>query len=447
MHTSPAPIQGFEVTGLSSGLLLAVQRAGLRTPTPIQARTIPVALTGRDVIGIAQTGTGKTMAFALPIINHILQAPHKKALVIAPTRELALQIEESIRSLTRHLTGKALRTACVIGGTSMGRQIQELRQHPSVILATPGRLRDHLDQKTVSLNDISILVLDEADRMLDMGFAPQIKYIVAALPAQRQTMLFSATMAPEIATLAHTYLHNPERIEIARAGSSNAQIKQELCYVSREEKVDVLGELLNQHSGTVLVFSRTKHGATKLMKKVKTMGHSAAEIHSNRSLSQRRQALDGFKAGRYRVLIATDVASRGIDVTGISLVINYDLPEVAEDYVHRIGRTGRADHHGLAISLATPDQQKEVRAIEKLLNHPLPLSEHSAIRPVQAPPAFRTDSPRHRSPDPSRNKQTGRRQPFRPTRKPSYSNFNSRSQPGRKESGQSHLTPQFSNSI
>ncbi len=398
MTLETQPLAGFSATGLSSVVLTALDRIGFVTPTPIQEQAIPVAVQGHDLIGIAQTGTGKTMAFGLPIINSLL-ARRGRALIVVPTRELALQVEESLRQILR-LMNTPLRTACLIGGTPITPQIRDLRFNPAIIIATPGRLNDHLERNTMHLGAVRFLVLDEADRMLDMGFAPQIQRICTTLPAERQTMLFSATMPPEIVTLAQTYLRDPVRVEVVPIGTSHEQIKQELCYVGQDAKPDLLGELLTEHAGTVLVFSRTKHGASKLARKVQEMGHTSAEIHSDRSLGQRRQALDGFKSGRYRVLVATDVASRGIDVHDIAVVINYDLPDAAEDYVHRIGRTGRAGKSGLAISFATPDQHNDVRAIERLTRYALPLSSRSGPAPM---PRYAANSSRPRFGGPRRS--------------------------------------------
>jgi ATP-dependent RNA helicase RhlE len=380
MSETTMPSEGFDSTGVAPVILAALTQAGFVIPTPIQAKTIPVALAGEDVIGIAETGTGKTMAFALPIISRLLANHGERALIIVPTRELALQVEQSIRTITR-LLQPALRTVSLIGGMPIYRQIKELKMHPAIFVATPGRLKDHLQQGTIDLSKVTVLVLDEADRMLDMGFAPQIKEVCETIPKGRQTLLFSATFAPEIARLAANYQNNPVRIEVAKAGTAAAQIKQELCYVKHDEKLDLLATILQKHEGTVLIFSRTKHGTTKLARSVQTMGYSTTEMHSNRSQYQRKQALEGFKTGRYRVLVATDVAARGIDVKDISMVINFDLPDAAEDYVHRIGRTGRAGKSGLAISFATPDQQRDVRGIERHMNRTLPISEYSIAQP------------------------------------------------------------------
>ena len=400
MPTEPQPVDSFPATGLLPALLEALDKAKFLIPTPIQAAAIPVALTGRDLTGIAQTGTGKTMAFALPILNSLLEHPEGNALIIVPTRELALQVEASIRTVTKFLH-HAPRTLCLIGGQPIYRQIKDLRYDPSILVVTPGHLNDHLEQKTVHLNSVKFLVLDEADRMLDMGFAPQIRRIVDAMPATRQTMLFSATMAPDIARITNEYQTDPQRIEVDRSGENNAQIDQQLLWVSQAGKMEALYTLLQKYQGTVLVFSRTKHGASRLAEKLEQSGISAAEIHADRSLGQRRQALDGFKSGRYRVLVATDVAARGIDVKDITLVVNYDLPDAAEDYVHRIGRTGRNGQTGLAISFAAPDQLRDVQQIERLTGKKLELAEGSDSSP--AAPSYASSNSRRRNSGPQRS--------------------------------------------
>lgn len=341
------------------------------TPTPIQERAIPAAIEGKDLIGIAQTGTGKTLAFGIPMIQRIAQTK-TKGVILLPTRELALQVDDALRQVGRVLD---LKTTVLIGGASMRPQIDALRRNPHIIIGTPGRIIDHLERKTLSLDGISILVLDEADRMLDMGFLPQINKILHKLPKNRQTMLFSATMPDDIVRLATQHMKLPFRVEIARSGTAAEKVEQELFIVKREDKNKLLAKLLAEYRGPVLIFSRTKHGARKICQAVKNIGQRAAEIHSNRSLGQRREALDGFKSGRYRVLVATDIASRGIDVVGIELVINYDLPENPGDYVHRIGRTGRAGAPGRAVSFATPDQKSAVRDIEKLLRTAIAVSK------------------------------------------------------------------------
>lgn len=363
IHTS------FNGLGLAPRLLEILQHKGFTVPTPIQSQAIPVAISGKDVMGIAQTGTGKTLAFGLPMLQSIA-ASKKMGLVVLPTRELALQVNETLESLGRSF---GLKTSVLIGGESMHRQLSSLRRGPHILIATPGRLIDHLEQKTARLDKVGILVLDEADRMLDMGFAPQLKQIMKTVPALRQTMLFSATMPAEIISIANSYMKLPIRVEVAPSGTT-ANVSQEIIFVQKHDKPEQLKKILAEYKGSTLVFSRTKFGAKKIAQMVRNAGHTASEIHSNRSLNQRIEALQGFKMGKYRVLVATDIAARGIDVTGIELVVNYDLPEQAEDYVHRIGRTGRAGLEGHAISLATPDQQRDVKDIERLIKKQLPTS-------------------------------------------------------------------------
>ncbi|EKD43303.1 MAG: hypothetical protein ACD_72C00354G0001, partial [uncultured bacterium] len=328
----------FQSLGIAPRILETLEHLKFTTPTPIQHQSIPAALEGKDVVGIAQTGTGKTLAFGIPMVQRLSNG-QGQGLILLPTRELALQVAETLTSITRN---NGLKTAVLIGGASMFMQVQSLRRNPSIIVATPGRLVDHIKQGNLRLNNIRIAVLDEADRMFDIGFAPQIKQVLSLIPKQRQIMLFSATMPPEIAQLASQHLTLPIRIEVAPAGTAATQVEQEFFMVNREAKVQLLEKMLQDHKGSVLVFSRTKHGAKKIATVVRHMGHTAAEIHSNRSLAQRKEALSGFKTGKYRVLVATDIAARGIDVVGIELVVNFDLPENSEDYVHRIGRTGRA---------------------------------------------------------------------------------------------------------
>jgi len=366
--------------GIAPKLLEILDRLKFTIPTPIQQKSIPIAIEGKDLIGIAQTGTGKTLAFGIPMIQRLAQVKGK-GLVILPTRELALQVDEALQQLGRPI---GLRTAVLIGGASLVRQIQMLSRKPHIIVGTPGRILDHLEQKTLALVDVRVLVLDEADRMLDMGFAPQIKRILAVVPRDRQTMLFSATMPDDIVRIATAHMKLPVRVEIARSGSMPERVEQELFVVRKEQKLRLLERLLTDYHGSVLVFTRTKFGARKICDTVKSFGHAVAEIHSNRSLNQRRDALEGFKTGKYRILIATDIASRGIDVTGIELVINFDIPEDPGDYVHRIGRTGRAGRAGHAISFAMPDQGSQVRDIEKLVRTQLPIARLPELPPERA---------------------------------------------------------------
>ena len=358
----------FSSLGVASDIVEQLARIGITTPTPIQSQAIPYGLAGRDVIGIAQTGTGKTLAFGLPMIAR-LSRTKSQGLILVPTRELDDQAEASLASVGQRF---GLRTALLIGGAAMGRQVTNIRRRPHIIIATPGRLIDHLEQRTLSLDQVSILVLDEADRMLDMGFAPQVNKILAVVPTNRQTMLFSATMPPAIVDLSQRTAKNPVTVSVTPSGTTADRIDQSLTIVEKTAKSALLKQLLAETSGPTLVFTRTKYGAKKLCRTVSDFGVSAAEIHGNRSLPQRREALAGFKSGRYRVLVATDIAARGIDVIGISLVINYDLPEQSEDYIHRIGRTARAGKSGRAVSFAEPNQSGDIRAIERLIGSSIP---------------------------------------------------------------------------
>ncbi|MGH7141211.1 MAG: DEAD/DEAH box helicase [Minisyncoccia bacterium] len=371
----------FDVLGIAPGILSALAKSGITTPTPIQAKAIPPGMAGTDLIGIAQTGTGKTLAFGIPLVERLMAERQWRGLVVVPTRELALQVEEHMRKIAP----MDLKMAVLIGGTSMVPQLKALRARPNVIIATPGRLIDHLEQKNISLESAHIAIIDEADRMLDMGFWPQIQKIIQALPAERQTMLFSATLSPEILQLAGKHMHLPVTIEVAPPGTTADKVSQELFIVRKDDKIRLLEKILAERAGSAIVFSRTKHGATRIMRTLRRMGHAAAEIHSNRSLNQRRDALEGFKSGTYRVLVATDIAARGIDVKGIGTVINYDLPQAPEDYVHRVGRTARAGADGHAISFAEPNQRKEIAAIERLIRKSVPISKLPADLPEARP--------------------------------------------------------------
>jgi ATP-dependent RNA helicase RhlE len=373
MNTNNA--ESFYGLGIAPGILAALDKLGFKKPTPIQASAIPIGISGKDIIGVAQTGTGKTIAFGIPLIQR-LSALKGRGLILVPTRELAIQVNESLQKFTRAF---GIETVVLIGGESIGKQMNALRKKPRIIVATPGRLLDHATERRVSLSDVEILILDEADRMLDMGFAPQIERILKLVPRERQTMLFSATMPSTIVKIAASHMKLPVRTEIAPQGTTAAGVSQEMFVVASPLKGALLKELLNQYRGTVLMFTRTKRNASKVVQNIRAMGHSAAEIHANRSLNQRKEALEGFKSGRYRILVATDIAARGIDVTSIELVINYDLPDDAENYVHRIGRTGRAGKQGHAISFATPDQGADVRSIEKIIRTTIPLSKHGKV--------------------------------------------------------------------
>lgn len=390
MENQSAQSKSFYGLGIAPKLLEILDSKKFITPTPIQERSIPVALEGKDLLGIAQTGTGKTMAFGIPMLQRLASMKGARGLVLVPTRELALQVDESLRMLATPLGAK---TCVVIGGASMYNQVQQLRRNPHIIIATPGRLNDHIQSGSVNLSQVKIVVLDEADRMLDMGFAPQISKALAVVPKDRQTLLFSATMPDEIVKIAKQYMQLPLRVEVARAGTAAEKVVQELFFVQKIAKTQLLASLLTQYRGTVLVFVRTKHGAHRVCRDLRALTHSAAEIHGDRSLGQRKDALEGFKTGRYRILVATDIAARGIDVTGIELVINFDLPTNPEDYVHRIGRTGRAGMAGRAVSFATPDQRGEVKNIERLMRLVLPVSavpKELPIIPVYAAPVSDT---------------------------------------------------------
>ena len=358
--------------GIAPKILEVLDRMKFTIPTPIQHKAIPIAAEGKDIIGVAQTGTGKTLAFAIPIIQRLSQRKGR-CLVLVPTRELAIQVDETFQKLAP-LFG--MRSVVLIGGASMHLQLQALRKNPRILIATPGRLVDHISQRTILLADVNILVLDEADRMLDMGFLPQIEQILKYIPKDRQTMLFSATIPTDVIKIGTAHMKLPINIEVAPSGTTAEHVIQELFIVKTDLKRQLLTKLLVQYHGSVLLFTRTKMGAAKITRFIRGLGYSASEIHSNRSLPQRREALEGFKVGKYRVLVATDIASRGIDVTGIELVINYDLPEDSENYVHRIGRTARAGREGRAISFATPDQGDDIKNIERIIKSALPISSH-----------------------------------------------------------------------
>ncbi len=362
----------------------ALAAAGYRTPTPIQAGTIRAALAGRDVIGTAQTGTGKTAAFLVPIIERLGAARSSgkagAALVLAPTRELAEQTH-----LWAERLGPGLRSALVVGGVAYGPQRARLQNRPAIIIATPGRLVDHLERGTASLRDVQILVLDEADRMLDMGFKPQLDRILRMVPGPRQTLLFSATLAADLGALARMHLRDPIRVAVGPQAVPPSRAVQDVYLVEQQHKTPLLLSVIDGNSGNVLVFARTKHRTDRVARSVRNAGHAVQRLHSDRTQSQRREALEGFRDGRYRVLIATDIAARGIDVAGIRRVINYDLPHTVEDYVHRVGRTARAQAHGHASSFAAPEEGAQLRAIERHIGGSLPRQSHSAGRVASRP--------------------------------------------------------------
>jgi ATP-dependent RNA helicase RhlE len=354
------------------------------TPTPVQTGAIPPALEGRDVLATAQTGTGKTLSFMIPIIERLQKTPGKQttALVLLPTRELAMQIEKVYRQL---MPEGNMRAALIVGGLAEGPQLDALRRGVRLIIATPGRLEDFLDRKLVKLEGVEVLVLDECDRMLDMGFKPSIRRIVGKLRPDRQTLCYSATLNQEMRDVTREYLKNPVRIDISTELKTADNVALQMFEVSKEKKPELLGHLLSQHKGSFLVFTRTKHGADRLANRLSKEGHAAARIHGDRTQSQRVAALKSFADGSNRVLVATDVAARGIDVPHVAHVVNYDLPKEAEDFVHRVGRTGRASRSGTAHTFALPEERNEVKKIERKLAVTMKRFKVSAA-PAQAAP-------------------------------------------------------------
>ncbi|NOT21840.1 MAG: DEAD/DEAH box helicase [Nitrospiraceae bacterium] len=367
----------FHTLGLSEPLVRDLTTAGLLVPTPIQAQAIPPALEGRDVIGCAQTGTGKTAAFVIPMIERLAALPkgQPQALILSPTRELALQILGTIEKLGR---SHGISATVIVGGSDMQAQIRGLRQQPNILVATPGRLLDHMWNGTVNLAPIKILVLDEADRMLDMGFAPQINQILDALPIERQTLLFSATIPTDVTRLVQASLNSAVHVMITPASTTAEGVSQVVYHTTSHEKTNLLVSLLAVERGTVLVFARTKSRVDRLGQTLEQAGQRVAVIHGDLSLPQRLRALNGFKRGQVRILVATDIAARGIDVANIGHVVNYDLPNCPEDYIHRIGRTARMKMTGRASSFVTFEDHDQLRAIETLLGHPVPLAEGSS---------------------------------------------------------------------
>ena len=361
----------FSQLGLSQAMIDGVKAMGYIDPTPIQLRAIPLFLSGRDVIGSAQTGTGKTAAFALPILTKLEKHEHQaRALVLEPTRELAAQVETAFRD---HARFTDLRVAVIYGGVGYGRQRDALRDGVDVLVATPGRLLDHMGEGAIKLDRIQFLVLDEADRMLDMGFLPDVKRIVERCPRQRQTSLFSATIPAQIETLIQWAMKNPETVEIGARCMPVDTVQHVLYPVNSGQKTLLLLALLNQvQYDSVIVFCRTKHGADRVASTLKRDNHAVAVLHSNRTQREREQALQGFRNGKFEVLVATDIAARGLDIANVSHVVNYDVPQHPEDYVHRIGRTGRAEHTGDAFTIVTAEEANHVSAIERFIGKPIP---------------------------------------------------------------------------
>jgi ATP-dependent RNA helicase RhlE len=365
----PKVESAFSQLGLSNEIAYAVQEKGYTEPTPIQQQAIPVVLAGGDVIGSAQTGTGKTAAFALPILQRLGRHGKMRCLVLEPTRELALQVEEAFKTYSKYTD---LDVTVVYGGVGYGKQKEDLTRGMDILAATPGRLLDHLEQRATHLNDIEILVLDEVDRMLDMGFLPDVKRIVQKCPKVRQTLFFTATLPPEIASLAGWALHNPVEINIGQRRSPAETVAHAFYPVVSAQKFDLLEILLQQTDfKSVLIFSRTKFGADRIARRLLQAGHTVGVLHSDRSQRERIEALDGFKSGKFEVLVATDIAARGLDIAGVTHVVNYDVPENPEDYVHRIGRTGRAQATGDAFTLVTEDDVRDARSIERYIGTPI----------------------------------------------------------------------------
>ena len=392
----------FEKLGLRTDMLRAVEAQGYTIPTPIQARAIPVVFGGRDVLAGARTGTGKTAAFALPILQRLSESQdkvrHPRALILTPTRELAAQVAESFETYGRHLS---LRTAVIFGGVNINPQIGKLRRGVDILVATPGRLLDHLGRKTLDLSRIEVLVLDEADRMLDMGFIHDIRKVIKVLPVKRQNMLFSATYSNEIKRLADGLLNSPVLIEVSGRNTAAEGVTQIVYQVAQANKRFLLSNLIRGDKwGQALVFTRTKHGANKLTKQLLSDGVSAAAIHGNKSQATRTRALADFKSGAVQTLVATDIAARGLDIQRLPHVVNFDLPHVPEDYIHRIGRTGRAGSEGIALSLVSQDEQGLLLGIQRLLKHQIPVKESGIRMPVavsaSAPIVVRKDIPKAR---------------------------------------------------
>jgi ATP-dependent RNA helicase RhlE len=377
---------GFTTVGLSDRVMQGIQAAGYTTPTPIQALAIRPVLAGKDLVACAQTGTGKTAAFVLPMLHRLTDGErsrdrhrHPRALVLTPTRELAQQVQNAVSAYGRHLP---LRAISIYGGTGMESQLKQLRAGADIVVATPGRLLDHLQRRTIDLSKIEILVLDEADRMLDMGFINDVRKIIKAIPKDRQTLLFSATISSEITALIAGVLRDPQWVEAGERRNPVDGITQHFYSASREAKVHLLAHALEaEKMQSVLVFSRTKHGADKISRRLERKGISSVTLHSNRTQGQRQRALEGFKQGKFRVLVATDIAARGIDVSGISHVINYDIPQYAEDYIHRIGRTGRAGAKGDAITFVGPEEQQYLRGIERFTGKRFLVKEYPGVVP------------------------------------------------------------------
>jgi len=359
-------MQDFKALGLPQALFHALERMQFTTPTPIQAQAIPLALQGKDILGTAQTGTGKTGAFGIPLVAQLMQSPRGSALVLTPTRELAVQVLDMLKKLISHNSG--IKTALLIGGESMGKQFQQLKARPRLIVGTPGRINDHLSRGTLMLRDAGFLVLDESDRMLDMGFGIQLEKIIKYLPQQRQTLMFSATLPDNIIKMSQKYLNDPVRISVGSTTAPIAKIKQETVRLAEPEKYARLTSELDAREGSIIVFVKTKWGAERLADKLSRQERQADSIHGDLSQGRRDKVIQSFRNRKCRILVATDIAARGLDIPHVAHVINYDLPQCPEDYIHRIGRTGRAGAEGQAVNLITPADGAKWKAILRLLD-------------------------------------------------------------------------------
>jgi ATP-dependent RNA helicase RhlE len=443
-------LSSFHDFGLAEPITRALAEEKYVTPTPIQVQTIPIAMSRRDVIGIAQTGTGKTASFALPILHYLFTNPKRpdrkscRVLVLSPTRELSGQILDSFSAYGRHLR---LTSTLAIGGVPMGRQVRALMNGVDVLVATPGRLIDLVRTNALRLNEVEFLVLDEADRMLDMGFIHDIRKIVAKLPTERQTLFFSATMPQEIAQLAQQMLRDPAKVAVTPPASTVELVEQRIIHVDRSAKPTILADVLKEETiDRALVFTRTKHGADRVVRSLAKAGITAEAIHGNKSQGQRERVLAAFRKGDVRTLVATDIAARGIDVDGISHVVNYDLPNIAETYVHRIGRTARAGASGVAISLCDADEAAFLRDIERLIRTAIPATDRRTFAPRPAAEARASDGARNRS-QPNRHRGNGgngggQKQPHAQRHRPSERHQPSERHPDRQRQPDRHGSPQ-----
>ncbi len=429
----------FSDLGLSPPLLKKLQRQGYETPTPIQYQAIPPILAGKDVVGLAQTGTGKTAAFTLPILHRLGESGDEiiarpiRALIITPTRELAAQIDKAVRNYGENLS---TRSTCVVGGVSLKRQIRPLKQGVDVLVATPGRLEDLIGQRIIELDWVEIVVLDEADQMLDIGFLPAIKRILALTPKDRQTLLFSATMPKQIRELSNKYMKNPVEISVSQISSTAERVAQSVMFVAQPDKTKAAIALLNNHKGQrTILFSRTKRGCDRIARRLNGNGLNAEAIHGNKSQNQRTRALEAFRKGNTDILVATDVAARGIDIPDVELVLNFDLPQVAEAYIHRIGRTGRAGKSGLAIAFCNDEESKMLRDIEKIIKQKIPVREHDGT--LAPEPTYDPNT----NPDAERNYDHTKAKPSEPYEPDSHKGFGEKRKPQKNQGHKKKTKP------